>query len=401
MFYRGAFRDMTSYAIIDPVSVTFSIEPAYNGYDGVVVIYDGQDNVQWACKVWCEGSGESVETNESDGENVSYEQDVYLIVYQKERMTAWKGSVNGSNLEPAEFWDVNVFSDNGNGYATVKQGASEMKWLPDDIPVVPFVHKKDANNMNGESVERAALTLQNELNTTIRTMDMAAQLGAYPTPVFFGVQFEYDDGIMPGSIVSVPMLDASGNPLSEVSEEQARLLAAVKHVTLEPANLDNYLNAIRLIVEQMMILTQTPVYGVVAGGNISGEALKQLEIGLIGNCERFQRENTDAWKKIIYLLRDVQSMMQNEVGSSVPNFDSIDIKWKTPEIRNKDEELEQLYTMREKAPGLWPDSLYREKIGALMDIDQKQIVELGDAADAEGVNRLQDLLTGGGATGTF
>ena len=63
MFYRGAFRDMTSYAIIDPVSVTFSIEPAYNGYDGVVVIYDGQDNVQWACKVWCEGSGESVETN--------------------------------------------------------------------------------------------------------------------------------------------------------------------------------------------------------------------------------------------------------------------------------------------------------------------------------------------------
>ena len=261
MVNRGAVRDANSYVIIDPETVTYKLDPAYDGYTGVVSILSDDNTIQWACKVWTEGSGEGVIENLSQDEITGYSQELYAIAYYGNKMTAWKGQVNGAGAEAFGFWN----------------GQTEQEWKLDRLPVVMFVNKRDSNNRFGESEIRPALPIQNILNTTMHTTDMVEQLGAYPIPVIIGAKMD-SEGMMPGTIVSLELLDADGNPITEVTEEQARLLSSIKHFTIQPADLDKYIAAMDAFVMQLTQVTQTPIYGVTTGGNLSGEALKQLEI---------------------------------------------------------------------------------------------------------------------------
>jgi hypothetical protein len=128
--------------------------------------------------------------------------------------------------------------------------------------------------------------------------------------------------------------------------------------------------------------TQTPIYGVTAEGNLSGEALKQLEIGLIGKIKRFQSENTMAIRQLFQLSADIQQAF-NYPGLEVQppaTLEGISINWMSPEITDVSATIKSVLDVREKAPGLFDDDFFRQKIGGLWGMTQAQISAEGEKA---------------------
>jgi len=167
---------------------------------------------------------------------------------------------------------------------------------------------------------------------------------------------------------------------------------------IPPADLDKFTGAIEKFVVQLSHVTQTPIYGVTSSGNLSGEALKQLEIGLIGKVERFQRENTDSIKEIFLMMLDIQANYNNGKGSP-PKFDVVSVQWKSAELRDQNADLAALVDMYVKTPGVFPKSFYRARIGGILGLDEAQIVQLGEDADLEDSMRFANLLTAGDGEG--
>jgi hypothetical protein len=126
-------------------------------------------------------------------------------------------------------------------------------------------------------------------------------------------------------------------------------------------------------------VTGTPIYGISGQNVTSGEALKQLEIGLIGKVRRFQKENSKAVRLLIELVSDVQKVYDTGYGDP-PELGKVSVNWSNPEILDVNEAITTLSTMREKMPGLWDDDFYRARIGALLEMTQSQIEQESEKA---------------------
>jgi hypothetical protein len=379
MFYRGAARDASAFAIIDPQTLTFKVEPSFDGYSGVVAIYDNDGNIQWAAKIWHEATGELINMPGSDNEDEPL-QVSYIIVYQPDKLSAWID--DGSGAKPYAMWN----------------GESELDWKLKRIPVFQFTNKKDSYNYHGESELRAVVPLQNMLNRTLHSTGMVEELGAFPINVIIGAALNIG-ALTPGSIISMPLKDSGGNIITNPTPEQLDLIRAIQHFTLQPADLDKYLNALEKFVVQIAQVTETPIYGVTTAGNLSGEALKQLEIGLIGKCERFQRENTDTWREIVMMLRDIQQLYATPGIEKAPKFDSVSVVWKSPEVRDNNLEIATLINLYEHTSGLFPAEFYRQRIGVLLDMSEDQIKKWGELAEKERALNFANILTGGNGEG--
>jgi len=99
---------------------------------------------------------------------------------------------------------------------------------------------------------------------------------------------------------------------------------------------------------------------------MSGDALKQLEIGLIGKIKRFQSENITTVRRLIELSAWLQNIFNVPGLGSAPELDSIDVNWSEPEIIDTKSAIESILAIREKAPGLFDDDFIRQRIGAIL-----------------------------------
>jgi len=211
MQYRGSLLDGDSYLIVDPKRVVLKAVKAYDGYDGVSVIFDENGNVQWACNIWCEGSGEAVSANDSDDEDFSQSQIVYIIIYYENKIETWEGSLNGSELKPSNYF-----------------GESSYDWPLPELPVFPFVNKRNIHSFFGEGEALPAIPSQNMLNRILHDLAMAAEIAGFPVPYVVGVEVDTSDGVTPATIMNFYMKDAEGNAITEFTEEQARVLSAIR-----------------------------------------------------------------------------------------------------------------------------------------------------------------------------
>jgi hypothetical protein len=117
--FRGAIRDADSYIMVDPQTLTWSSEPAFDGYSGIVAIFDtGQRTPIWACKIWSEADAGA-------SENV-----MRLVVYEPGRISYWRGGEGGNEVQPD-----NRVIDLGNGFSGVT-----INFAPFPIGKVPIVH---------------------------------------------------------------------------------------------------------------------------------------------------------------------------------------------------------------------------------------------------------------------
>ena len=341
--YRSAIRDGDSYIFVSPKGLRFVSEPEYDGSNGIVMIYDPLTQKPiWACKVW---GGGQVEDEEDQG------QPVYVNVYQAHR-----------------FW----YFEGRKGEEGLSMRAEPSDWLVGEIPLVKFVNQGDNYTFFGESEIRPAMPLQDALNRTLYSMVMASELSAFK--IFYSIGAYIDkSGIVPGAMISVVLKDESGNVINELTSEQVEYLKSIRIGELGATDMSQYIAEMDKIVREISQVTQTPIYGITAQGNLSGEALKQLEVGLLDKVYRFQRENEDAWKQAYKLTALIQQKYETGIQGNAPDDFTINIRWKSPEITENTSQIATLSNLRKDNPGLYSDDLYRKKIGQLMGFSKDEL----------------------------
>lgn len=368
--YRASIREADAYIMVDLKTTKWSSEPAYDGFSGMVVIF-GTTGPTWACKLWSEGDFDLSENEAAESSAI-----MKIVVYQPGKISYWNGGVGGTEVTKSEG----------------EEGEHEMAGPIGKLPIVHFANQRDNYTNYGESELRPAYPLQNLMNRTLHSMLSASEFSGFKIHYAIGLALDKED-IVPGAVINMTLEDKEGKPITEPTEEQIELLKAVQVGELGETDMSQYVEQLKMLVEEVSQVTQTPIYGITASGPLSGEALKQLEIGLVGKVERYQRENTDAWKELIFLTAEIQNAFKDT--GSAPAFDSVFLSWKSPELRNIVQLITSYTELRSKNPGLFTDDLYRRKIGELLGMLEEEIKAEGEAADAQR-SRVFDGLVGGG-----
>lgn len=386
--FRSTARDGQCFVMVDPVTLKWSVEPAYDGFSGVVAIFDSNTKTPiWACKLWAETSQES-------GVDMQLST-MKLVVYERSRITYWKGLEGTSIVEPDNVAAHEVVNEEGQFDIAI----DNIEFWPLQTgkpPIVHFINKYDPSQPEGESELRSAIPLQDILNRTVHSMVMASEFSAFSVRWAIGLEIEAA-AITPGAIINLVLRDKNGNIITELTEENARFMQAVKVGQFEPTDISQYISQCEMLVREISQNTQTPIYGITVAGALSGEAMKQLEIGLIGKVERFQRQNSDSVRELIQLTAEIQNAFINDLGNA-PVFSSVSLTWKPAELLDVAGQVTVLLDMRNKAPGLWPEDFYRDRIGGLLGMSTNDIAKQSEAAKQEQQNQIESLTGGGGDT---
>jgi hypothetical protein len=377
-WYRGAIRDGDSFVMVDPVTLKWKSESAYDGFSGIVAIFSEDENFPvWACKIWSESDNQNI----SEG-NTSSTAVMKLNVYQPNKITYWKGNVNTQEVQARD-----------------NEQKSKGEWKLKHTPIVHFANQINNYTQYGQSELRKAIPAQNAINRTLHSMIMASELSAFR--IYWSIGFEIDkSGVTPGAILNLILTDTAGKPISSPTTEQIEFLKASKVGEFSESDISQYTNQLIKLVEHISNITQTPIYGITVSGNLSGEALKQLEIGLIGKIKRFQAENTGAIRAIIELTAEIQTAYGRDIEvpfENPPKLEGISINWQTPEILDVGAAIKYILEIREKAPGLFDDDFIRQQIGGMLGMTQAQIIAEGEKAKNAQSQNLGQLT---GAAGT-
>jgi hypothetical protein len=370
MWWRGTVCDGDAFVMIDPVTLLWSSEPAYDGYSGMVAIYNQMTRkAVWACKIW----SESDTKDEAEGGALKT---MYLIVYQPDRITYWQGKEGAGEVEPmTQDYD----------------GQSERTWpaeLNGALPFVSYANQRNNYTRYGSSEIRKVIPLQDVLNRTVYSMVMASEFAAFPVNISIGMQMDLG-GIVPGAVVNLTLKDSDGKVISSFTPDQIAFLNACKVTQLPAANIGQYTEQIKSIVQEISQTSQTPLYGITGRSAISADALKQLEIGLVSKCLRFQRQNTDALKELIILTAQMERVFQPGLGT--PEIKTVDVTWKSPEILDVGAQVTILTGMFKDTPGLWANSFYQQKIGNLLGMSKDDINAEIKAAQTEQKSKIDSM----------
>lgn len=353
MWWRGAICDGDAFVMVDPKTLLWSSEPAFDGFSGMVAIYNQMTRKPvWACKMWSES--DTQDRDDEAGAVIS----MRLVIYQPDKISYWKGQEGSAQVEPMPQED----------------GKSEKPWpaeMRGMLPFVSFANKRNNYTRYGSSELKAAVPLQDVLNRTIQSMVMASEFAAFPVNWSKGMAIN-PGGVVPGGILNLTLNDARG-PITEFTAEQVAFISACAVGQFGAADISQYTSQIETVVREISQATQTPIYGITSGGAISGDALKQLEIGLIGKVVRFQRQNKDALQELIMLTAQMERLFMP--GLNTPEIEKVRIVWKSPELLDAIASIAVLVAMRKDAPELWPDRFYQQRIGQLLGMSKAAISE--------------------------
>lgn len=384
--YQGAVRDGDSYIMVDPNTLQWSSEAAFDGFSGIVCITDATGKIPiWACKLWSESESGGAEGDEQSTVLIK------VVVYQPNMITYWQGRSGGRELVP----DNQIVG--AEPVTTGSQGTNLLAWPVGRIPVIHFANQPTNFSTWGKSELRPAIPLQDVLNRTLHSMVMASEFAAFRIKWSIGMEIDAA-GITPGAVINLTLKDSSGNIVTDMSENEINFLQAVKVGQFEETDINQYITQIDKLAREISQISQTPIYGVTTEGVLSGEALRQLEVGLLGKCYRFQRDNTDAIRQLITVTALIQnSIARAETGlpPAPSSFKSIAPVWQSPELLDANAQVALLIQMRKDAPGLWDDDFYRAKIGALLKMRQADIEAEGLKADQAQSNTLDKLIGAG------
>jgi hypothetical protein len=372
MWWRGTICDGDAFVMVDPKTFLWSNEPAYDGFSGIVAIYNSMTRKPvWACKVWSESDTKDQSENGGGVQKV-----MHLIVYQPDKITYWQGQDGGTEVEEMKQKEDGV---------SVRTWPAEMEGA---LPLVSYGNNRNNYSNYGTSEIRKAIPLNDILNRTLYSMAGASEYSAYPVNYSIGMEMN-PGGMVPGGVVNIVLRDEKGNIITNFTPEQVAFINACKVGQLGVTNITQYTSQIVAIVKEISQATQTPIYGITAEGALSGEALKQLEIGLVGKVKRFHRQNTDSLRELIRLTAKMERVFKPGLGT--PEIEKVEITWASPEILDKNAEIKALTDMRKDAPDLWPEDFYRMKIGKLLGMSKQDIDEEAKKAEAEKQDKLEEM----------
>lgn len=317
MMWRGAIRDGDSYVMVDPKTAKWIVEPGYDGFSGTfALLQQGRDFPIWACKLYSQADLDLT------GDEPSTTVSMKIVVYQPTQISYFTGQAGGQE----------VAVDSGVTVEGVVNGVrswpAEMKGT---VPIVHYSNCKDSYTQFGESEIRKGIPLNDVINRTLYDQSAASSFAGFKLTWSKGMMLN-PAGIMPGSVINLTLNDGSGNPIISPTAEQLELIKASSVGQFEATDVSQFTDQIEKMTVQICQITSTPIYGVTTQGNLSGEALKQLETGLIGKCQRFQKENTSGVRSLIELTAKIQKTFQG--FNDPPELGRLTVEWDSPELRD-------------------------------------------------------------------
>jgi hypothetical protein len=273
-------------------------EPAWNGINGMLVVYkhDNRQDVACAIKVWNETVNASADTM-----RVNY--------YYPDRIEKYIGT--------------------SGGQLTQHRDPDDTEWpIPWNeevgVPVIPFRNKARGNGGFGLSELHNVLPLQDALNRDIHSMVMAAELTAFP--IYFAKGFIPTAALTPGMIFTVT--GEGGMPLEEGQDASLN--------KIEGSDLKQYIDQAGFFEAQIESVSRTP--SMMSNSNLSGEAMKQSEVKLLGKVKRFQVKGGNSWEDVMALAHRIQTAYGT--GSNPPAVKRWTTRWMDAQIRNDKEVVE-------------------------------------------------------------
>lgn len=171
------------------------------------------------------------------------------------------------------------------------------------------------------------------LNSQLYDLVMAGRLTAFS--IMLGVNVDVPQGMTPGMVIYKNLKNSDGTNIVPQSAEEAQMFAAYLNAArlerLEVGDLSQIIAGIEMIINQIGVISITPLPGQMGNDSSSGEALKQREIGLLGKLNRAQVQIGNAWEDVIMLANEQQTAFGFEFA---PRIDKLDTRWKSAEIRN-------------------------------------------------------------------
>lgn len=301
--------------------VKWTHEEAFDGHEGVIVIW-GTDSTtpSMAIKLWHETQNTVGPTG-----SASLIDRVMVNLYYPDRIE--KFYVEGGNLKENA-------DDAGNyQYPWVMADGS-----PIGVAIVPFVYKGRRYNKHGLGRLEQVIPVQKVVNRVVNSTVMTSELIGFP--IRYALGMDVPATIKPGTWLNVTVPTTTPNADGKTTRalnpaERAAILDAITKIQvgqIEPAELKGLLDEIDKFIVQMYVVSGTP-YPEGAGSSISGEALKQLDIRLVGTAQRCQTSWGNSWEDLIKLSARIESFFGKNTYWSEDNV-VVTAKWESAEVRD-------------------------------------------------------------------
>jgi SPP1 Gp6-like portal protein len=348
--HESVIRDADAYVLVDwdndKQEVRLTLEPAFDGVSGMLVLYQRRSRGEITCavKVWhiTSTTGEIADT-------------MRVNVYYPDRIE--KFISQGQGLIPYTTDDDET---------TITGGVA--KWLPGKLTVHHFKNKAQSYDNYGRSEIDDAIPVQDAINRLMYSMVASAELGGIPVRVAKG--FTPPPGLTPGAFI---VIGGDGMQKDDVGDVD----------TLEQAVVTPFLDGMRFLIEQMDEITRTP-NPKLAGDSASGESLKQREIGLLGKVKRAQISFGNVWEDVFESAHLVQSTYGLE---KPPQYEEFSAQWRDAEIRNVAENVKTALDLR---PLIGDEQAIR-LIASNYDWSEDAIQDILKSKQKEDVRRAADM----------
>lgn len=206
-------------------------------------------------------------------------------------------------------WDAFALPNQGDGERTNELGV---------VPLVPFINRRN-RRLTGFAEHEDVLTIQNRINLSLINLIAAMKYGAFRQRWAAGLEVDEDpltgEKIQPYKL-DIKSLWTSGDPDTKFGEFAA-------------TDLKPYVSAVQSAVQDLAAISRTPPHYLIgAVVNVSGDALKAAETGLVSKVRDRQRTFGESWEETMRLAFRV---LGDETRATSYSAETI---WRDPESRS-------------------------------------------------------------------
>lgn len=329
--YNATMRDGVTFVVIDPAPLQMKEEfagmehePAYDGFSGVIPIYDHnkRNRLTAAVKIWL--------APRDDGFRVN--------IYYADRVERYLigGSIQfvvGSGDEetivedrpPDDSWPIPWKMREGNE--------------PVGIPLIQFENQGETYRDGGRSEMTDAMPANDVLNRAFMSAVITGENTGFQRG--FAKGFDPPQNMSPGTIISaiIQEPDAEGNLVNTVGIPKD---LEVSMEVLPAGDLSPLISMVELAKDLLVTITETPLPA--RTDTQSGEALKQREQGLIGKVEATQPALGSSWGRVMRMSHRVQQAFGDKAPPDIRRWSA---KWKSAAIRDDGATLARAEAVRD------------------------------------------------------
>ena len=169
------------------------------------------------------------------------------------------------------------------------------------VPIVPLTNNLDLIE-GGRSDLEVAIPLQDVINKYCLDMQVSSEHHAFPQRTATGWEVPTKEDGEP-DIAELQAQSVKSSSMSMLVSESPD----TKFGTLTPGDVRNYIEPIEMAIDHLAALTRTPAYylkGKMA--NLSADALRAADAGLVSKCERKQMYFGDGWEQTLTLSKSTE-----------------------------------------------------------------------------------------------